>query len=482
MMLTALLPSVLAASLITGRELGFYVVTSVVVSLAVVLVGLLQDFSGLSEEVPVWVRDSVLIVFTPSLVALVALMVLQNSVRVQGVLAAVTASRSELAEQADELRRSRARVVAATDRERRRIERDLHDGAQQRLIGIGIGLSRAKELCFVDGAAAAVMLDSLRHELRVAHDELRNLAQGVYPPVLTEHGLTAALQSAADRCPLTVTVELDQVGRHHPDVEAALYFCCVEAMQNGVGHAQARSIKLGCGADASMLWISVTDDGIGFDVATSSGGRGIDNIRDRLGAIGGELEVITEHDAGVTCGVRSDQRHEEPLTCRVPPVGEAVAHDPGSPGSGVACAGRQLGTAQRTARRRRRDDAPDWLGPGLLRRDLPRRSRERPPRRPATVRWLRVTAVERDKRLRRLRARGDRPDHLMPRNLQRPPTTTTTTAPRIVQLQPETTTTTTTTQELSASTGNDDRHRSDDRFADWLEHATDSASPAVDYR
>jgi signal transduction histidine kinase len=303
MMLTALLPSVLAASLITGRELGFYVVTSVVVSLAVVLVGLLQDFSGLSEEVPAWVRDAVLIVFAPALVGLVALMVLQNSVRVQGVLAAVTASRSELSEQADELRRSRARVVAATDRERRRIERDLHDGAQQRLIGIGIGLSRAKELCLVDGAAAAAMLDSLRHELRVAHDELRNLAQGVYPPVLTEHGLAAALQSAADRCPLTVTVEIDQVGRHHPDVEAALYFCCVEAMQNAVKHAQARSIKLGCGVDASTLWISVTDDGIGFDAATVSGGRGIDNLRDRMGAVGGELEVIAQRDAGVTvCG------------------------------------------------------------------------------------------------------------------------------------------------------------------------------------
>ena len=300
MMLTALLPSVLAASLITGKELTFYVVTSVVVSLAVVLVGLLQDFSGLSEDVPGGIRDAVLVFFAPTLVALVALMVLQNSVRVQGVLAAVTASRSELAEQADELRRSRARVVAATDRERRRIERDLHDGAQQRLIGIGIGLSRAKELCVVDGPAAAGMLDSLRHELRVAHDELRNLAQGVYPPVLTEHGLAAALLSAADRCPLTVTVALDDVGRHHPDVEAALYFCCVEAMQNAVKHARARSIRLACGIDASTLWISVTDDGIGFDPATTSAGRGIDNIRDRLGAIGGDLELITTRDAGVT--------------------------------------------------------------------------------------------------------------------------------------------------------------------------------------
>jgi signal transduction histidine kinase len=300
MMLAALLPSVLAASLITGRELAFYVVTSVVVSLAVVLVGLLQDFSGLSEDVPEWIREVVLIVFAPSLVALVALMVLQNSVRMQGMLAAVTASRAELAGQADELRRSRARVVAATDRERRRIERDLHDGAQQRLIGIGLGLSRAKEACTVDGRAAAGMLEALRHELHVAHDELRSLAQGVYPPVLTEHGLEAALQSAADRCPLPVTVALDDVGRHHPDVEAALYFCCVEALQNAVKHSQARSIKLACGIEGSTLWISVTDDGIGFDATSGPGGRGIINLRDRLGAIGGTLEVATQRDAGVT--------------------------------------------------------------------------------------------------------------------------------------------------------------------------------------
>jgi signal transduction histidine kinase len=299
MMLTALLPSVLAASLITGKELAFYVVMSVVVSLAVVVVGLLQDFSGLSEDVPEWVRDAVLIVFAPSLVALVALIVLQNSVRMQGVLAAVTASRAELAERAEELRRSRARVVAATDGERRRIERDLHDGAQQRLIGIGIGLSRAKALCGVDPVAAANLLDSLRRELRVAHDELRNLAQGVYPPVLTEHGLEAALQSAADRCALPVTVALDPVGRHHPDIEAALYFCCVEALQNAAKHSRASSVRIACGLDASTLWVSVADDGVGFEAATASGGRGIVNIRDRLGAIGGELQVVGRRDEGV---------------------------------------------------------------------------------------------------------------------------------------------------------------------------------------
>ena len=130
-------------------------------------------------------------------------------------------------------------------------------------------------------------------------DELRSLAQGVYPPVLTEHGLGAALQAAADRCPLPVTVDLDNVGRHHPDVEAALYFCCVEALQNAAKHSHGQSIRLACGLDGSTLWISVSDDGIGFDATTSSGGRGIVNLRDRLGAIGGKLEVTAERDVGV---------------------------------------------------------------------------------------------------------------------------------------------------------------------------------------
>ena len=298
MMLAALLPSVLAASLISGRQLAWYVVTSVAVSLGVVLAGLLQGFSGLTEETPEWLRDLVLIVFAPAMVGLLALVALRNGVSMQGVLASVIASRAALADQADELRRSRARVVAATDRERRRIERDLHDGAQQRLIGIGIGLSRARDTCRSDPGLVPGMLEGLRRELRVAHDELPDLAQGVYPPVLTEHGLGPALQSAADRCPLAVTVALGPLGRHSADVEAALYFCCVEGLQNAVKHAEATSIVLAGGLDAATLWISVTDDGVGFDAAAAPAGRGILNIQDRLGSIGGGLELSTARGGG----------------------------------------------------------------------------------------------------------------------------------------------------------------------------------------
>jgi signal transduction histidine kinase len=291
MVWTALLPSVLAAALLSGRELAAYVATSVVVSFGVVLVGLLQDFSGFSGHVDEWVRDTVMIFTAPGLVAMVALMAWQNSTSMQSMLSDVTRSRAELADQADELRRSRARVVAATDRERRRIERDLHDGAQQRLIGIGIGLSRARALCESDPATAATMLDTLREQLRSAHDDVRDLAQGVYPPVLTEHGLEAALQSAADRSSVPVTISLGRLRRHPPTTEAAVYFCCVEALQNAAKHGSASRILLAGDADDSMLWISVTDDGGGFDPALATAGSGIIGMRDRLGSIGGRLEV-----------------------------------------------------------------------------------------------------------------------------------------------------------------------------------------------
>lgn len=297
MMLAALLPCVAAASIVSRRALAGYVATSVLVSFGVVLVGLLQDFSGLSAEVPTGLRDAVLIVFAPTLVALVALMVLQHSLVMDRALTAVNDSSVELRAQADELCCSRTRLVAATDSERRRIERDLHDGAQQRLIAIGIALSRARDLCRSDAGEAARVLEGLRDELRVAHDELRDLAQGVYPPVLTEHGLEAALQSAADRSSLPVAVALRPLGRHPADVEAALYFCCVEALQNAAKHSQASSVTLACGIDEATMWVSVTDDGTGFGDEHAAG-TGLVNLRDRLGAVGGTLDLAARPGGG----------------------------------------------------------------------------------------------------------------------------------------------------------------------------------------
>ncbi|WP_203336660.1 sensor histidine kinase [Nocardioides limicola] len=297
-MLAALLPAVLATATATGRTLVGYVAVSVLVCTGAVLLGLLQDVTGLTAATPVGLQVAILAVFTPPMAAIVGLIVLQNGLRLQGALDAALQAQQELREQAEELRRSRARVVAATDRERRRIERDLHDGAQQRLISIGIGLAAARSTCRTDTDAAMAELEVLRHQLHVAHDEVRSLAQGVYPPVLSEHGLVEALRSAVDRYPLPITLNLTEVGRHPSDIEAAVYFCCVEALQNAAKHSRANHVRLALGRDPTTVWFEVGDDGVGFDEVVAVDAGGTVNMRDRLGASGGDLQVDSSPGRG----------------------------------------------------------------------------------------------------------------------------------------------------------------------------------------
>ncbi|WP_116995688.1 sensor histidine kinase [Desertimonas flava] len=305
MMQTALLPAVLAISVLSGRELGAALATSTVVAMGVVILGLLQDVTGFSPSVDEWVRDLVLILTAPGLVGLVAMLAWQNSSSLQQALASMSASREALAKQAEELRRSRARVVAAGDRERRRIERDLHDGAQQWLVGIDLGLARAGRHPAVghDPELAALVAD-LRRSAHLAHQEIRRLAHGVYPPALTEHGLEAALAEAADRCPIPVRVRFAGVGRCVPDVESALYFSCVEAMQNAAKHAAASSVTLSSGVAGREVWVAVGDDGIGFDPTLADPDGGLMTLRDRLGAIGGCLAVESAPGVGTVVEVR----------------------------------------------------------------------------------------------------------------------------------------------------------------------------------
>ncbi|WP_028653720.1 sensor histidine kinase [Nocardioides halotolerans] len=299
MMLAALLPAVLATATATGRALTWYVIGSVAVCTAVVALGVLQDVSGLTEKTPLGLQHWLLALFIPAMAAMVGLIVLQNSLRLQGALAGALEAQRELADQAEELRRSRARVVAATDRERRRIERDLHDGAQQGLISIGIGLAGVTSLCRTDPDAAVAALTDLRRQLHLAHDEVRNLAQGVYPPVLSEHGLVEALRSAVDRYALPVTLDLHDPGRHPSELEAAVYFCCIEALQNAAKHSGASRVRVSLGADEDSMWFTVADDGIGFD-PDAPGSGGMVNMQDRLGASGGTLRVESSPGGGTT--------------------------------------------------------------------------------------------------------------------------------------------------------------------------------------
>ncbi len=298
--LAALLPAVFSIPYASGAVLRVYALVSLAASVGVAILGVLQDFSRLSDELPEWVRLVVVIGFTPFVAAMIAQLGLENSSHLNRLLRDANAanerlrgSEEVLAAQAEELRQSRARLVAATDRERRRIERDLHDGAQQRLVALSVRLSMARETVRHDPGAAVEVFDDLRAEVKAAQVELNRLAQGVYPPVLTEHGLAAALQSAVDRTPNPVEIDVSDVGRHPPDIEAAVYFCCIEALQNAAKHAGREAIvhvALRRVGDREIEF-EVSDDGTGFDPATATHGNGFVNMRDRLGAFGGSVEV-----------------------------------------------------------------------------------------------------------------------------------------------------------------------------------------------
>jgi signal transduction histidine kinase len=198
---------------------------------------------------------------------------------------------TDLRRQASELRASRARIVAAADAERRRIERDLHDGAQQHLTSLSVRLLMAAKLAGQDPELAS-LLEQLGAEVRDTARELRDLAHGIYPPLLRANGLADALFAASSHATLPTRVQAGSVGRYPADVEAAVYFCCLEAMQNACKHAGERaSIRLRVREEAGTLTFEVTDDGAGFDAAGRGFGAGLLNMADRLGAFGGCLRV-----------------------------------------------------------------------------------------------------------------------------------------------------------------------------------------------
>jgi PAS domain S-box-containing protein len=195
---------------------------------------------------------------------------------------------AELGSSLRELRESRARVLAAADKERVRIERDLHDGAQQRLVALRVGLELAAEALVDDPTRARSMLQRLGADMDDAVDEVRTLARGMSPPLLADHGLAEALRAAARRSALSVAVLTRLVGRYPQEIESAVYFCCLEALQNAEKHAQAHSCQIRVWEDDELRF-EITDDGIGMDLEKGSRGSGIANMRDRIAAVRGRL-------------------------------------------------------------------------------------------------------------------------------------------------------------------------------------------------
>jgi len=215
---------------------------------------------------------------------------------------ALQASLDDLKVANEALQASRARIVAAADQSRRQIERNLHDGAQQHLVALAVKLGLARQLVEADPATVATLLEELRADAQTTLTELRELAHGIYPPLLMDRGLREALVAAANRAVLPTDVDAD-VGRYPPDVEAAVYFCCLEAMQNAGKYAgEGSTMKVQVCADEHRLRFSVVDDGAGFQLNGGPRGHGFVNMADRLGAIGGSLEVESAPGRGARVG------------------------------------------------------------------------------------------------------------------------------------------------------------------------------------
>ena len=207
----------------------------------------------------------------------------------------------ELLARLDDLRASRQRLVTAQDEERRRIERNLHDGAQQHLIALKmkVGLALAQP-----ESKTRAILEQLRHDADEAIDNLRELARGIYPPLLASEGLGAALGGQARRFTVPVELELADVPRQPREVEGAIYFCCLEALQNVAKYAEARQVRLRLWTEDSALAFAVDDDGKGFDPATTTRSSGLQNMRDRLEALGGSLRVRSTPGSGTSVNGR----------------------------------------------------------------------------------------------------------------------------------------------------------------------------------
>jgi signal transduction histidine kinase len=214
---------------------------------------------------------------------------------------ALQASLAEVRTANAELRASRARIVAASDESRRHIERNLHDGAQQHLVALAVKLGLARQLLTADPEAASAMLEELRTDAQVTLTELRELAHGIYPPLLRDRGLEEALRAACARSTLYTDLECTVSRRYAPEAETAVYFCCLEALQNAGKHAGPDAkLVVRVHDDDAAIFFEVADDGAGFDVSVGGSGHGFVNMADRLGAIGGTLDVRSELGKGTS--------------------------------------------------------------------------------------------------------------------------------------------------------------------------------------
>jgi len=275
------LGAILAVPYMPRPSLRAVLGASTTVVFVVAVLGRAQDFTRLTAQVPGWIISTFIVAGLLVTVALTTVSLLHYR-------ANLVDAYDELKASAVELEASCRRLVAASDGERRRIERDLHDGAQQTLMAI---MLRAR--------SGRYRAEELERDLQDAIDELRKLAHGIYPPLLAEQGLDAAMHVAAERALVPMRLSCEQVGRYDPEVETAVYFCCLEALQNVAKHA-GRDAKASVHLWGEPRWLcfSITDDGVGFADGSVRDGAGLINMRDRVGSLGGRLEIASSPRQG----------------------------------------------------------------------------------------------------------------------------------------------------------------------------------------
>lgn len=299
MIMTVLMPVVLATPFTDGKGVVTLLAAASVTLAAVSAIGLTNDDGGvvpdLEDELELGlVIGAVLAISIPvTLVAWNNNKILQSQLRqLQVVNGQLDASRGELAA-------SRRRVVEAADSARQRIERDLHDGAQQRLVSLGVRLRLLESTVGPDDALGD-SITSLISEADGAIDELRQLAHGIFPPLLESSGLAAALRAAGRRSGLSVDASIGDVDISNPFEKRALYFVGLEALANAAKYAPDANVTLRLSEDGDLVALEVADDGPGFDIDNISRRNGTDNMRDRMAAVGGTLSIESVPGQGTT--------------------------------------------------------------------------------------------------------------------------------------------------------------------------------------
>lgn len=300
LILVVILPLVLAAPHLGVRSL-FAMMSGACISVAAVaLIGLTGDDRGAIPDIDDVLEVVVVVAFLAALTVPIIVVVWQANRLQRSALARSRRLNRELADTAQELSESRRRVVEAGDAARIQIERDLHDGAQQRLVSLGMRL-RILEEQVGDDPQLHPSISAVVAELDASVEELRDLARGIYPPILEAQGLEEALVSVARRSPVQIEVSAGEIGRFSREVETAVYFAALEALANASKHAPGSSIRLSLGVNSlGTLTLTVTDDGPGFDLVEATKSRGILNMGDRIEAIDGDLRVVSAVGAGTS--------------------------------------------------------------------------------------------------------------------------------------------------------------------------------------